>query len=461
MAKPRIGFVGWAVVAFIGFIVLPLITYACWYAISWQRFESKMAELSESQPVSVAGMNEYYSIPDGVVDCTHLYLSVTKVMQSARFKADITGVAFIDVEDIPPTKRGEWKGTAFGRTFLDKYEPELQKLYQASELGGAARYPVKFEDGFLTLLSNTQNVHHLSRLLYLDAWVNAHEGNSAGVTRAIRAAYSTARSLEYEPILVSQIILMRKAEQTTDELEKLLSMVDFTDQELHSLQLEIRKFDLRAALRCGFVGEEGLAIISLADADQEQIREGKGDGTGVAEWMMSKLGSRFDDLLLYTDCNTGFVNATEKPWIQSIETVQEITTETREKTAGQFRELRYGLTRICLSVPSYPGNLFGIAAVQETKLKLIDVLLATKRYERDNGRLPNNIAELVPRFLDEVPIDPCDPTNTFDFSIIDGVVKVSSVGLPQGLIDVEESNFARPPDTGRISMKYRSARSAE
>ncbi len=86
----------------------------------------------------------------------------------------------------------------------------------------------------------------------------------------------------------------------------------------------------------------------------------------------------------------------------------------------------------------------------------LDVVLASHQYQRNHGEFPNSIEQLVPNFLDSVPIDPMDDTGApLRYRLeTDGTAVVWSVG-PDGIDDdgyVELNN----KDTGyRIRLKPR------
>jgi hypothetical protein len=50
----------------------------------------------------------------------------------------------------------------------------------------------------------------------------------------------------------------------------------------------------------------------------------------------------------------------------------------------------------------------GVLRVESFRMSALRVLVALKRYRIARGRLPASLADLVPEYLPEVPLDPCD-----------------------------------------------------
>ena len=115
--------------------------------------------------------------------------------------------------------------------------------------------------------------------------------------------------------------------------------------------------------------------------------------------------------------------------------------------------MRFALTRICLTVPSYPSVAIGRAATAEAKLKLADALLAAKRFHLANGELPQEIASLAPDFIPQLPADPLAPKQQITLSRITEGIRLSSVGI---LSDpkLQEADFY-PPRAGALVLELR------
>lgn len=429
LPKRRIGFMAWAAIAFVALVVLPLIAYLSWINVTRQGFEKRLEELAGlGQPVTASGLAEFYEAPAGEVDSTQLYLQAIKVVSTDPFGADAAGMPIIATGD-PPLPGQQWDELNPSRDFLAKYESTLYTLHEAAERGGKARYPLNFEDGFLTLLSHAQELRNLGRLLRLDAFVKAHDGDSAGVARAIRSGLAAATSVENEPVLVTQMVSMAVISQVLDTLELLLPRVDFTQDELASLQAAVRAIDVRESWRRAFIGEQAMVIIALGNADQRQMREAAtaDESVGVPARILATLGSRYDDLTLYTECMERFLKAFDQPWPDAIDLIDEVAADTRAVTSGPVKELRFALTRVCLSIPFESGEILGKGASTEAKLRVADALLAARRYEQSNGQLPTTLDELVP-FLDGIPTDPFVPTQPLTVIARHKEFRVYSVG---------------------------------
>ncbi|MFH1719604.1 MAG: hypothetical protein ABIF19_19815, partial [Planctomycetota bacterium] len=90
------------------------------------------------------------------------------------------------------------------------------------------RYPVDLGAGFEALLPDMSNLKGGVKLLSLEAVFHAENGNSESAVRSVRSAFGIARSLEKEPILVSQLVRIACQALTVSTLERLVNRVELT-----------------------------------------------------------------------------------------------------------------------------------------------------------------------------------------------------------------------------------------
>ena len=92
----------------------------------------------------------------------------------------------------------------------------------------------------------------------------------------------------------------------------------------------------------------------------------------------------------------------------------------------------------------------------------LDVALASQQYQRIHGEFPESIEQLVPKFLDSIPIDPMDAASTplRYRRESDGTAVVWSVGIDGiddgGDVELKDVKDVIDKDTGyRIRLKPR------
>ena len=429
--KRRLGLVAWTSIFLLTFVGLPLIGYFSWTRVARQAFNRRTDELqAQNYPVSVEGLDRFYGAPPARRDATALWQEALAVIRSADFAADSAEIPLVDGNP-PPVHDEEF---ASAQAFLHKHADLQAVIGRAVEMGGEARFPIQFADGYMALLPHVQDLRQVIAIPRLDAYVKAHAGDAAGAAEAIQRGLVCVRSLDREPILVSQLVRLLHLRQMVETIEDLLNRVEFSDADLAAMQQSIQRLDVRAGLRRSFIGEQALTIVAFHEVNARDLREMGVTGTGSQQisypkaWLLTSLGTRGDDLSLFIDFMQQIIAALDKPWPEAIATADEVAMQVDEVTTGAVGEFRYALTRISLSSPDFPATIIQNAAGGEAMLKIVDALIAAERYERKHGKFPSSLHELVPDFLREVPEDPFAPQQPLQWKLDDTSLFIYSVG---------------------------------
>lgn len=429
LPKRELGFAFWASVALVAFLGLPTAAYLVWVGNARRAFDRAVTNLeSQNLPASVQGLDQFYANPQHREDTTALWLKVIRAVEGTQFKTDSQGLPFLDSVVGEPSLMGKPELQSVCRAFLDKYSSALNTAHLAAQRGGAARYPIEFADGYLALLSHVQELYNVVGLLRLQAHLLAVEGDAGGAVQALQTGFAAANSLEQEPIIVSQMARFHWITRLVQSVESLLAEVDFSDQQLESIQDTLRATEVRQSTTRAFVGEQGLSLVAFRGAGLKQLRE-MGQIDDGREYLLSLFGSRHEDLTLYTKFMERIVAASELPWQEAMTEVESVGEAATEATSGRLREIRYALTKVCLATPNHPFQTIQRAASAESLLRIADALVAVRRHEMKHGELPDSLDILVPAFLEEVPLDPLGSSAALMFQREGDTVSIYSVGI--------------------------------
>jgi hypothetical protein len=389
-------------------MVALLLVAGCAFAIYRLRLRSKLnarieAVRAAGYPVNGAELNEWYSIPDGV--------------ENAAYTIEGAFSYFVEAQDnkVLPKANALPRTESFDdqtRAVLTQYVIDNKEALELLHAGAAiedSRYPVDFENAPESMF------HHLYRLrrgatrLIAEAMIHADEKPHVSV-RSVFSIFGLARSLEKEPALVSHLVRIALQACAVSSLEHVINRVDFTDEQLCELSRAVVDSQSRPALSRALVGERCMTLETLKrrpaelshlyspglDARDSPI---EANLTALAFALHGFTGLTDRSTIIYLDLMADYIEAAQLPFDERREEFEAIDARCRELWRKDF-VLRHLVDAITLS---NKRSLICIAHLRTAR-----AAVATQRYRLANDRPPDTLGDLVPDYLDAVPIDPFD-----------------------------------------------------
>ncbi len=401
-----------------------------WRAQSARRADAMLAEIQKrGEPANAAELNTYYALPDGAFDATKLWVTAIAPLDGAAYNQDAKDLPIVGTDaEIPPPGQ-PWPEMTEVEAFLDKYAATMRLLHEAADRGGGARYDLDFGQGFGMMLDHVQKLRGGARMLSLEAHVRAHRGDADGVADSIHAMCVLGNSLEQEPTLVSLLVRIAVGGVANDLCRRQLPHVEFSDADLERLAEGFRKTRYNKGLQRSLVGERAVGIGAF--------RNPGGDGTGAQSGTVPVVGlNPNDDLCQYLAFMEGMIAAAGKPMPQAQREFDQIEQDLAALTNSKLGRIRHMRTTLLLPAlgaaldAAARGNAMNDAAV---------TAIAIERYRRDRGQIPNDLKQLVPEFMPQVPTDPFDG-KPLRYVVEDGEYLIYSVGK-NGVDDGGQGDF--------------------
>jgi hypothetical protein len=243
------------------------------------------------------------------------------------------------------------------------------------------------------LLPHAQHMRAVARLLALESAVNAHRGRPHEAVDSIVGMFTAARSLEQEPILISQLVRMAIGSMARRRLAWLLSAVTLDDSQLARLDAELSATDYQHSLHRAMLGERAMGIQVFANpASLRPDVPNAGLGLSPAS-----------DEAVYLQFMEEMIVAADKTGPARKEAVDRAEARLKQLAGKTTARLRYPLTLTL--VPALRASA-DAASRNEAERDATRVAVAIERFRRSQGRLPQKLDELVPKFLGALPIDP-------------------------------------------------------
>jgi len=298
---------------------------------------------------------------------------------------------------------------------LSRYDSDLAVLRAASQRPGA-RYPLDYEKGLFGLMRgvyfSAQRLRDATRILSLRAVAELTQGESEPALQDTLLALRLADSLQqmpYETLHRARADMLMLCLQPVWEG---LAHHRWNDEQLTILQGHFSREDLLAEFRLAVRGET-LVMMNLADQLQAFL---DGRQSPAAEQMRSAKGDDLLPVLLFRlFYPTGWLYQ-DKAWVYRYYERWSSVLEDRGRhiSRGGDAQLLAATDPFLLMfvVPRLRQVFFSSEKTLflETACRQAAVACALERYRLAEGRYPESLKTLVPRWLEQVPADVVAPS---------------------------------------------------
>jgi hypothetical protein len=289
------------------------------------------------------------------------------------------------------------------------------------------RYPITYAKDFIsTNLAYTQHTRTFANLLGYDAIRRAQENDLEGALDCCRGMINVERSIGDEPTLISLLVRIAIRGMAVRKVERILAQGKVADASLAAFQQFLEEEAAAPLLLIAMRGERG-----IMDGAMQALQSGELPMTGFRSLFNSRQSSwvTLEDVqfallpggiknsraaLLHL--NNQLVELAKLPIEDIREPLQELS------TAAQ------GLPPLAREISSAYHKVVQAFQRDQALMRCAIVLLAAERYRLANGHWPKALSDLVPVYLDKVPVDPFDDQSLRLRRLNDGVV-IYSVGL--------------------------------
>jgi hypothetical protein len=291
-------------------------------------------------------------------------------------------------------------------------EPALVLIHSASNLL-KARYPIDYTEGPLLRLPHLEGMRRVPRLLQCEALVRVEAGDSAGAADSVLTLFNLSRSLESEPVLMSQLVRRSQLSMNCDSLERVLCRASLPEEMLAKIQRELVSAEATNGLVIALIGERalGMELIRLAHEDPRRMIEvinknqNPEDRTPIPianpgrGWQSIGVFERDRDFYLRAmETNLLIFSALPPATFASSNDLRAIS---EEASRGY-----YILSRLFLPSMSSEARR---DAVARAGLRNATAAVAIERWRlAHDGAIPDSLEALVPSLLPTIPQDPFD-----------------------------------------------------
>ena len=399
------------VVAIAGFV---------WFRLNTRsKLQSRLDAIrAAGYPVTCPELNAWYSIPESSTNAADTILEAF----SNYYEWDKE-----HLQELPIVGRAELPGRTEPMTeemkalvaeYLADNKTALDLLHKGSAIEHC-RYPVDLTQGIDTLVPHLGDIREGARILHLEAVLHAENDEPQLAADSIAAIFGVARSLDNEPLVISQLVRIACRALGASSLERVVNRTQLTDEQLADLGNILDNYDRSVGLSLALAGERCVMTDFLKDPLTHDLSIHTGSSLPTPMIFLYKpVGLADADALLYVDLMTDYMEAMElEPHLRSkaFEAVQ--------NKVDNVSRIHVLLRTLMPSRSTCATQDLRCMATCETAR----VALAVQRYRLAAGKLPESIGQLVPAYLDTIVKDPFDG-NELRYKKLDVGFTVYSVG---------------------------------
>ncbi|HVX10795.1 MAG TPA: hypothetical protein VHC22_06410 [Pirellulales bacterium] len=351
------------------------------------------AELSKirdaSEPTNAAELEAFYALPADVNDTTSLWMAAAQTLATQKCQDDAGGLPWLEAGPLTPVGT-PWPHQEAAEQFLQKYHESREKIRQAVTLGGAARYPTRFRDAMGMRLSAQRDLRFVGSLLSLEYEVELHRGEGLAACEAVHSMFSLARSLEYEPLMLSQLMRLAHDNMAFGHFERLMMSVEVPTDGLLQIDEDLARVHYDQVLRRALLGERAMGL--------ETFRQPQSLGSEAPSAAMTAIFGQGDQAV-YLQLMGNLVKASAAGPV-SLDREARMLSATFQQTPALWR---FPVAKLMYpSMEAFAGAVAGAMARRD----VTHTAIAVERYRRSQGRWPASLDDLVPGFISQVPADP-------------------------------------------------------
>jgi hypothetical protein len=382
------------VVIIVGFIVFRLRLKS--------KLQAKLDAISAAgYPVTCAELDDWYAIPESAENAADIIID--SFQHYSQWEVEkLQHLPIVGEAQLPLRTEALDEET---RTLVTQYLVDNQQALELLHKGATiehSRYPIDLSMGFAALLPDLSNIRTGARLLQLEAALHTDNGESELAARSITSTFGLARSLSKEPMLVSQLVRVACQALAISALEHTINRTKFTDEQLVNLSRILTNAEDHSAMTRALAGERclGVSIFEAPPAQISQLVNGGSSQLNVLGITLYKFAGLADtDAITYLDLMEDYIETAQLPPHQRQSAVDAI-----EAKIDKIPKIRI-LLRIFMPALSRV-TMVDVRAIAQ--LRTAQTGLAIERYRLATGKLPDNLSDLLPTYLEAMPKDPFD-----------------------------------------------------
>ncbi len=379
-----------------------LLVLGIWFAIfrigAYRDLKRRLAELEQAgYPLTMAELGQTYTVDPARDNAVDYYLAAFPQYSELDDEAKET-LPWVGRAKLPArTEPVDATMLQAIEAFLAENEKALSLLHEAVDLD-YARFSRDFSLGHDMPIPSLLDVRQGARLLSLESLAACANDDPNRAIETVHATLALARSLD-DPVIISRLVQIAVRATAYSNLEQVVNRVSLTDEQLQTLSGWVQTYVNPERYRQTLIGERcfGLAMFRNPGAVSPEMGGSKIVAAIVVP--MKILGLYDREMLAYVDLMQDYIEALALPEGECMVAYRTIAEAFDRGQRGGFLTRQFAPASL---------RIYQLEMRHVARRRVTLTVLAAERYRLAQGRVPKTLDELVPTYLDVVPIDPFD-----------------------------------------------------
>jgi hypothetical protein len=296
---------------------------------------------------------------------------------------------------------------------LSKFDPEFAELRAATVSRPFARFPIEYdyEPPWFILLPHLSHLKGLTQLAHVRATAALEAGRPAEAFADLQVGFRLSDSVRDEPLLIDHLVRIACLAINLQTVREGLVRHAWTEAQLAELGTNLSSVNLLAEYRLAIRGERALGTSGLNYlrgvgflTDPFNYLGNEDGGSGSTSGLNPYPSGWFyqNMLMISKECQEHLLDAVDDQRHRVFPAVS-------EQGVRAVEEMRRGpYTSFAKALLPALGKAVRKTARMQTFVDEARIAIALERYRLANGKLPDALTALVPRFLEAIPTDVVD-----------------------------------------------------
>ncbi len=391
-------------------LLLPGAFYAGWQMRSRALLKQELDAIKQSgQPLTTAEMQAWYKVPAGTRDLTQVWLDALAPFDTPQYKATRRGVPIVGTgwTELPLDQPLATADEQLIHTFLQSHRDALAQVRHAAQQPGEVRYAFDFRHGLMAPVDELGLLREVTRVLCLEFELQAREADLSAAFVNLETRLAAADTLKQQRSLINGHFRNALHTYVMRDIRRLVAANRLNDEEMARLQRLLRSITGQDSLPDAILVERALQF-QLFHHDLGFVPDLHGLDVPPREtsYAISQI-RRPEDCALSLAMLARALEASRTPLPTMLASLRDLEQEMQPRFEGpvQLQQVRYKVSVDWLnSLHAYAQTM----GQNEALRQVLDTALAMERYQLRHHRPAPTLAELIPDFLPEMPIDPFD-----------------------------------------------------